>query len=163
MKKLIVLLTLAATFTTLRAQEVEAKLYDPELDGMEQVDKAVREAASANKHVFVQIGGNWCPWCIKFNNFVNDDQEIREYVDASYVVVHLNYSPENKNAACLERFGFPQRFGFPVFVILNGKGNRINTQNTVYLEEGKSYNRDKVLQFFKHWTTAAVSSESYKK
>ena len=162
MKKLLLIAVIAALINSTQAQE-ETKLYNPELIGMEQVGKAVKEADSASKHVFIQIGGNWCPWCIKFNNFVNDDQEMREFVDANYVVVHLNYSPENKNEDCLERFGFPQRFGFPVFVILDGKGNRINTQNTVYLEEGKSYNRDKVLQFFRHWTVTAVDPASYKK
>jgi len=163
MKKLYLFVFMAAGLSSIQAQEVEAKLYDPELDGMEQVKQAVTEAAASNKHVFVQIGGNWCPWCIRFNNFVNEDQEIKDFVDANYIVVHLNYSPENKNEACLERFDFPQRFGFPVFIVLDGKGKRIHSQDSALLEEGKSYNRKKVMDFFRSWTTTAVDPASYKK
>jgi len=162
MKRTLIIFALISIFAGLHAQE-EVKLYNPELDGMEQVDKAVKEAAAAGKHVFVQYGGNWCPWCILFNKFVNEDQEIKDFVKENYVVVHLNYSPENKNEACLERFGYPQRFGFPVFIILDGKGKMIHTQNSAYLEEGKGYNQKRVLEFFRHWTATAVDPASYKK
>ncbi len=40
-------------------------LYNPDLDGMEQIDQAIKTASTAGKHVLVQVGGNWCPWCIK--------------------------------------------------------------------------------------------------
>ena len=46
------------------------------------------------------------------------------------------------------KYGYPQRFGFPVFIILDDKGNRIHTQNSEYLEEGKGYNKDKIAEFF---------------
>ena len=34
----------------------------------------------------------------------------------------------------LAKYGYPQRFGFPVFIVLDGNGNRIHTQNSAYLE-----------------------------
>jgi hypothetical protein len=46
------------------------------------------------------------------------------------------------------KLGYPQRFGYPVFVILNGDGERIHTQNSEYLENGKgSYDKNKVQSF----------------
>jgi hypothetical protein len=78
-------------------------------------------------------------------------------------VVKVNYDPKNKNEAVLAELGFPQRFGFPVFVVLDGKGNRIHTQNSAFLEKDKSYDREVVLQFFKHWSPTAVDPISYKK
>ena len=62
----------------------------------------------------------------------------------------------------LARLNFPQRFGFPVFVILDGKGNRIHTQNSAFLEKGESYDRDHVLRFFKNWSPAALNPANYK-
>ena len=43
-------------------------------------------------------------------------------MNANYVVYHLNYSKENYNAKLLTKYNFPQRFGFPVFLILDGEG-----------------------------------------
>jgi hypothetical protein len=79
------------------------------------------------------------------------------------VVVPVNYSKENKNEKVLEKLGFPQRFGFPVFVILDAKGNRIHTQNSAYLEADGGYNKEKVLGFFKQWSPAALDPKTYTK
>lgn len=83
-------------------------------------------------------------------------------MSADYVFVLLNYSKENKNPDVLADLGFPQRFGFPVFVILDEEGSRIHTQNSAYLEEDKSYNEKKVLQFLRHWTPAALDPKNYR-
>jgi hypothetical protein len=77
-------------------------------------------------------------------------------------VYHLNYSPDNLNKPIFEKYGFAQRFGFPVFIILDGNGNRIHTQNSAYLEEGKGYNKQKVLDFLNSWTPASLDPANYK-
>jgi hypothetical protein len=46
-----------------------------------------------------------------------------------------------------------------VFVVLDEQGNVIHIQDSALLEEGKGYNKDKVLNFFKHWTPSAVKAE----
>ena len=161
MKQVIVILVLVTISLGISAQD-KVELYNPNLDGMEQIDKAIEKAEASGKHVFIQLGGNWCGWCILFDKFVKDDQELTELINDNYVVVHLNYSRENKNEDCLKRLEYPNRFGYPVFIILDGKGNRIHTQNSALLEEGKGYNRKDVLNFFKAWTVAAVDPASYK-
>jgi hypothetical protein len=75
----------------------------------------------------------------------------------------LNYSNENKNFDLMAEFGYPQRFGFPVFVILNPDGTRIHTQNSAYLEEEKSYSEKKVIEFLKHWSPESLNPANYKK
>ena len=143
------------------AQKVE--IYNPDADAKKEISQAIEKAAKEGKHVFLQIGGNWCPWCVKFHNFVDADAELKNYVEANYEVVKVNYDPEHKQEELLSELGFPQRFGFPVFVILDSKGNRIHTQNSAYLEKDKSYDKDVVLRFFKSWSAAAINPSSYKK
>jgi len=63
----------------------------------------------------------------------------------------------------MAELGYPQRFGFPVFVVLDDKGVRLHTQNSEYLEEGKGYSTDKILEFFKNWSTRALDPKSYEK
>jgi thioredoxin-related protein len=162
MKRITIILFVISLGFNLFGQE-KKEIYNPELDGEKQVAEAVQLAKESGRHVMVQIGGNWCGWCILFNKFVNEDAELKSFLDENYVLVHLNWSKENKNTKTLEKMGYPERFGFPVFVILDGEGQRIHTQNSALLEEGKGYDRKKVQDFFKNWTPKAIDPATYKK
>ena len=59
----------------------------------------------------------------------------------------------------MKRLGNPARFGFPVFVVLDSKGNVLHIQDSSFLEEGKEYSEKKVLRFFKNWTPKAVENK----
>lgn len=137
-------------------------LYKPEENAEQKIAEAVKQARTEGKHVFIQIGGNWCIWCARFNDFVTTDKSIDSLIKANYIVYHLNYSKENKNEKLLARYGFPQRFGFPVFLILNGEGKLVHTQNSSYLEEGKGYNSGVVKGFFNDWSPKAFEPGQYK-
>lgn len=138
------------------------KLYNPEANAKKEIEVAVEQAKKAGKHVLVQIGGNWCIWCARFNEFVTNDKSLDSLMNANYVVYHLNYSKENKNDDLLKKYQFPQRFGFPVFIILDGKGDLLHTQTSWYLESGKSYDKEKVTAFFNDWGTKAFDPVQYK-
>jgi hypothetical protein len=74
----------------------------------------------------------------------------------------MNYSKENYNAKLLAKYGYPQRFGFPVFLILNSEGKLIHTQSSWYLEDGKkSYDHDKTISFFNDWSPTAFDPKKY--
>lgn len=136
----------------------QQKIYDEKINGMEQVNRAIEKAKSENKYVFCQVGGNWCPWCLRFADFVQKDSAISRVIEKNFVYIHVNYSKANKNPEAMKFLGNPARFGFPVFVIINGEGVPIHIQNSVYLEEGKGYNAKKVLEFFNIWTPEAVNT-----
>ena len=88
---------------------------------------------------------------------------LKTALNKNYVTYHLNYSSENKNEDVLASLGFPQRFGFPVFVILDGNGNRLHTQDSALLEAVKGHNANKILQFFNQWTPEALNPKVYEK
>ena len=140
---------------TVRAQDAK-KLYDPSLDGMKQIKEAVAKASTEGKHVLIQYGGNWCNWCIKFDAFCKADTAITKVISLNYIPVKLNYDPTNKNDAANAYLGNPTRFGFPVFIIIDGKGNVIHIQDSSLLEEGSDYSKQKVTGFFRQWTAAAI-------
>lgn len=141
----------------------QVHLYDPNANAEQQIGKAIIQAKKEHKNVFLQVGGNWCIWCTRFHNFVAENDTLKNLLDKNYITLHVNYSPENKNDKVLAGLGFPQRFGFPVFVVLDENGNRIHTQNSSYLEEEKGYNMKKVAAFFDQWSAKAIDPASYKK
>ena len=138
-------------------------LYKPNEKAEAEITRAVSDAKRSGKHVLIQIGGNWCIWCARFHEFVIKDAQLDSLMNTNYVVYHLNYSKENYNAKLLTKYNFPQRFGFPVFLILDGEGNLRHTQNSWYLEDGKtSYEREKVKSFFTEWSKRSLDPSQYK-
>lgn len=139
------------------------KIYHPEADAKADIKLAIEKANKEGKHVLLQAGGNWCSWCLRFNQKVTTNDTLKTALEKNYVIYHLNYSKENKNDEIMTSLGYPQRFGFPVFIVLDGKGNRLHTQSSGYLESGKGYSTELVLDFFNQWSPAALDPKTYEK
>ena len=145
------------------SQEVKKNtLYNPAQDARQEINKRLKEAKTNGKFVFVQVGNNACVWCLRFNALTTSDRELDSIFRTSYIVYHLNTSKENTNEKLLASYRFPQRFGYPAFLILNNKGELIHTQNSVYLEQGAGYNRQAVLEFLQQWSPKALDPAQYK-
>ena len=139
------------------AAEEKAKLpkpYNAAENAEARIAELVKQAKAENKNIILQAGGNWCIWCLRFNNFVQTTPELKDIVDENYLYYHLNYSPENKNTKVFAKYDNPgAKFGYPVFIVLDQNGKMIHTQDSAVLEEGKGYSTQKVKEFFLKWTT----------
>ncbi len=163
MKRILTIAVLAVALlaTVANAQEQTAlkKVYNEDINPLEQIDQAVAQAQAEGKFVICQVGGNWCPWCLRFAEFITTDSTINAVVEENFVYIHVNYHPRKStewSAAMMKRLNNPERFNFPVFVVLDEQGNVLHIQDSSYLEEGKGYNKEKVLRFFQNWTPKAV-------
>ena len=157
----IAVLAVALLTTAAFAQETTAlkKVYNEEINPLEQIDQAIAQAQDEGKFVICQVGGNWCPWCLRFADFITTDSTINSVIEQNFVYIHVNYHPRKAtewSAAMMKRLNNPERFGFPVFVVLDEQGNVLHIQDSSYLEEGQGYNKEKVLRFFNNWTPRAV-------
>ena len=160
MKRILSIVLIALAAVTADAQSNLKKVYDETADPMEQISKAVKDVSKDGRFVICQVGGNWCRWCLMFAEFITTDEEIMELIDKNFEYIHVNYNPRKPKdetaLKMLERLGNPERFGFPVLVVLDSKGDVIHTQDSSFLEEGNGYNKDKVMRFFSNWTPEAV-------
>lgn len=160
MKKFLLITLISLLSAVSFAQE--KKLYDPAADAEKDIAAAVKKAKAEHKFVLLQGGGNWCSWCIEFARFAKADPQIDSAMNAGFIWYHLNWSKENKNEKTFAKYGYAQRFGYPVFIILDGDGKRIHTQNSAYLEDGKkSYDKSKVLEFLEGWSPVALDPKTY--
>ena len=155
----------AVCFTlTANGQTTLKKVYNEDINPIEQIDQAIVTAKSEGKFVVCQVGGNWCPWCLKFADFVTNDTTISKVIADNFEFIHVNYNPrksqgEEKLAqgkALMQRLNHAGRFGYPVFVVLDEEGKILHIQDSSFLEEGEGYNKEKVLRFFKNWTPKIV-------
>lgn len=137
------------------AAEEKAKLpkpYDPKADAQADINKLVAQAKKEGKNIMIQAGGNWCIWCLRFNQYVQTTPELKKMVDKNYLYYHLNYSPDNKNEKVFSQYGNPgEKFGYPVFIVLDKNGKMIHIQQSDVLEEGKGYSLEKTKAFFNQW------------
>ena len=95
MKRIVLVLLLLAGIGAVSAQE--KKYYNEEVDAMAQIQTASMLAKQSGRYVLCQVGGNWCPWCIRFANFATTDSVIAPLIERNFVYVHINYSKANKN------------------------------------------------------------------
>lgn len=169
MKRTFLALALTLFALMANAQTGLKKVYDETIDPMVQIDEALAKARAmeGEHYVVCQVGGNWCPWCLRFADFISRDCDIMKVIDDNFVYIHVNYNPRRSAdedqakaaKALMQRLGNPQRFGFPVFVVLDADGHVLHIQDSSFLEEGQGYNKEKVLRFFKAWTPAAVNPQ----
>ena len=164
MKRLFVAAFVAVLSLTVANAQGLKKVYDENINPLEQIDQAVEKAQAEGKFVVCQVGGNWCPWCLRFADFITNDTTISEVISQNFVYIHVNYNPRNSGgeakvrqaAELMKRLDNCGRFGYPVFVVLDEKGKVLHLQDSSFLEEGKGYNKEKVLRFFENWTPKAV-------
>ncbi|MGG5506470.1 MULTISPECIES: thioredoxin family protein [unclassified Myroides] len=130
-------------------KETLTKPYNEEEDAQAKLDELVAQAKKQGKYVFVQAGGNWCIWCLRFNDFVQQTPALKQLVDQNFIYYHLNYSQKNKNKAVFNKYTPDARgIGYPFFFVLDGEGEVTNIIASGDLEEGKGYSLPKVKQMF---------------
>ena len=148
------------------AQNELKKVYNEDINPMEQIDQALAKAKLEGRYVICQVGGNWCPWCLRFADFIANDSAISRVIGENFEYIHVNYNPRKSEGeeklhqakALMKRLQNCGRFGFPVFVVLDEEGRVIHIQDSSFLEEGQGYNQEKVLRFFKGWTPKAMKN-----
>lgn len=163
-KKMVMLLCSVLMAVAMHAQPALKKVYNEDINPIEQIDQAVVKAKNEGKFVICQVGGNWCPWCLRFADFITKDTTVSKVIDDSFVYIHVNYNPRKSEgeakaqqaAALMKRLNNCGRFGFPVFVVLDEDGKVIHIQDSSFLEEGQGYSQEKAIRFFKNWTPKAV-------
>jgi len=141
--------------------------YKPDADVRADLKSAIKQAKAENKHVLVQFGGNWCPWCIRFHKLAGGAPKVDSLIHADYIYLLANVSGKKdiRDYALLEEYGFPNRFGFPVFVVLDGSGKKLHIQDSGILEHCKikGYDTTKVVTFLRMWNVSAIDPETYAK
>ena len=166
MRKVIIILIAVLFSLSADAQTGLKKVYNEDINPIEQIEQTVAKAKSGGKFVVCQVGGNWCPWCLRFADYITKDASISKVINENFEYIHVNYNPRKSQGeekmeqgrALMKRLDNCGRFGFPVFVVLNEEGKVIHIQDSSFLEEGQSYNQEKVLRFFKNWTPQTVKN-----
>lgn len=123
--------------------------FDPARNAAADIDAAIAEAKRTGMNVLIDVGGDWCVWCRRLDQFFADHRDMADFLHRNYVTVKVNYSKENKNEAVLSRY--PKVAGYPHLFVLDSSGALLHSQDTGKLEKGKGHDREKVMAFLEAW------------
>lgn len=128
------------------------KIFDPSRDSAADLAAAETVAQQQNKHILLDVGGDWCSWCHLLEHFLHEHEKLNAELGQHYVVVHVNWSPDAPNSTFLHQY--PAIAGYPHFFVLDSKGKLLRSQSTDVFEEGQNYNEERLAEFLKKWGAA---------
>ena len=141
------------------SEYVPVHAYDPARNAADDIRAAIAEAGRTGKRVLVEVGGEWCIWCHIMDAYFEKNPELLAFREKNFIMVKINFSEENKNEPLLSRY--PQINGYPHLFVLERDGHFLHSQDTGKLEEGKSYNLTKFMDFLKEWAPPEKGSASH--
>ncbi|MBN9663201.1 MAG: thioredoxin family protein [Acidobacteria bacterium] len=123
--------------------------YDPKANPAADLTRAVEQARKEKKNILLDVGGEWCSWCHRLDQFFAANAGLLETREKNFVFLKVNFSPENENKEFLGQF--PKIEGYPHLIVLDSNGKLLKSQETDVLEEGKGYNLQRFSAFLAQW------------
>jgi len=130
-------------------EKQERVKFDPKRDAAKDIADAIALAQKNKKRIILDVGGEWCVWCHRLDEFFIENKEAATILKEKYIVVKVNFSPENKNEAVLSKY--PAIKGYPHLFVLDKDGKLLHSQDTGLLETGDRHDPAKVIPFLKKW------------
>jgi thioredoxin-related protein len=132
-----------------KSKYVPVTQYDPKRNGDQDIQEAMVEAKRTKRRILLEVGGEWCSWCHRLDEFFTAHPELIALRDKNYVTVKINFSEENPNKEVLSRYDTIP--GYPHIFVLDSNGKLLHSQNTSPLESGKSYDLERITVFLNDW------------
>jgi thiol:disulfide interchange protein len=124
--------------------------FDPSRNARKDIADAVAKAQKTHQRILLDIGGEWCIWCHRLDDYFAQNAELDKLREANFIWLKINFSPENENRELLS--AYPKIPGYPHIFVLDENGHLLHSQNTGELEADKSYDLKKMAAFLRKWS-----------
>src|SRR5574341_285305 len=129
--------------------------YDPKRDAAQDINDAIAEAKRSHRRILLEVGGEWCSWCHRLDEFFESHPDLSALRDKNFVTVKINFSEENPNKEVLSQYS--PIAAYPHILVLESDGKELHSQDTGVFEEGKSYVLERLMTFLTNWAPAGRS------
>jgi len=135
------------------------KPFNPASDPAKDLQAAMQQAQAEHKNILMDVGGNWCGWCLVLDKTLHEDPELSALLEKNYVVVYVNFSKENENTKFLRKY--PEPKGYPSWYVLSPEGKLLKAENdTSELETNhkldQGYNKEALKRFLEKYAPKAA-------
>lgn len=145
-----------AAVKTIPVETVVREKFDPTKNPNDDLQAAIADATKENKRIVLDVGGEWCGWCIHMDKFLATHADLKKLRDENFVWVKVNMSEENENKEFLAKY--PEIKGYPHLFVLEKDGTLLKSKDTSELEDGKTYNAQKFADFLKEYSPAKTTA-----
>ena len=142
-------LTQPSDVTTVRKSSFPREKFDPARNAKADLELAIAKATASGRRIILDIGGEWCGWCVYMDKFFLEHPPLTKLRDDNFVWLKVNMSPENENKEFLS--AYPEATSYPHLYVLDEKGVLLHSQRTEPLEAGKGYNLVVFTDFLQKW------------
>lgn len=142
------------------AAKIVREKFDPKRNAAEDLRAAMTKAQAENKRIILDVGGEWCGWCRFMDEFFIENADLTKMRDDNFVWLKINMSEENENTEFLSKY--PEPVGYPHLFVLEKDGKLLHSQGTAVLEEGKSYSKQRMTEFFAKWSPPKNAPDAQK-
>ncbi|MBU2871678.1 thioredoxin family protein [Colwellia sp. E2M01] len=143
-------LTALATHEVTQQLPTYSKIYDDKRDPFSDANAALALAQKTNRHVLIEVGGNWCSWCHKMDTFLTNTPEVYKALHNQYVLLKVNVSDSNENEAFMK--SLPPTLGYPHIYVSNAQGKMLLSKDTAELLENNEYSKSQWMNFLEQWS-----------
>ncbi len=106
--------------------------FDPQRDSNQDLQTAVARAQKENKRIILDVGGEWCGWCLRMDLYLMKNPKLDRLRTQNFIWVKVNFSEVNENKDFLSKY--PEIPGYPHLFVLESDGTLLHSQNTVEIE-----------------------------
>jgi thiol:disulfide interchange protein len=124
-------------------------MFDPNADPFLDLQKAASRAKMIKKNILVEVGADWCVWCHRLESFIVSHLELYLLRSQNFVHVRIHSGEGDKLPDVFQKL--PPFDGIPHYFVYAPDGSLLHSQDTELLEDGESYNYDKVWEFLTLW------------
>ncbi len=114
------------------------------------VDAAFARAKANGKRVLIDLGGNWCPDCLVFANFMQLP-EVKAFVGKHYEVVIVDVGRYTKNLQIPARFGIPALHAAPSILIATADGKLVDGGHIEALNDARHMEPQAIADWLAQW------------
>lgn len=129
-----------------------SQIFNPAQDAASDLRAALLDARRSGRRVLLDVGGDWCVYCLQLEEFFRTNRDLAALRDRSFVTVHVYFGDTRQTARILA--GLPPVLGIPHFYVLDDTGALLHSQHVTELREGPGYSATKIATFLKVWAIA---------
>ncbi len=127
-----------------------SKAYDSARDPIADGIEALKLARDTNRLVLIEVGGDWCRWCLVLDHFLKKYPALNQQLHNTFVLLKVNVEDSNSHPKFFKPF--PSAKGYPHMYITDNKGSILHSQDTAqFLHKGK-YSVKQFTAFIEHWS-----------